>query len=167
MRRRLLGALLILVLVPGPAAAQVYGGVDDRGLTHFVDDVNDVPERYRSRLHLGWVLWAHDASLSAPQYGVWSYVASIDTRGNCEERKVDAVKQLHTATTQAQLKPAPGVAPGRVRRTTHGVTVRSGMSVRVTEYHCKPNGADPRRSPSDVVRDSRAPYARPPAKLNE
>jgi hypothetical protein len=38
---------LLLAIVAAPAAAQVRYK-DDEGVTHFVDSINDVPEKYRS-----------------------------------------------------------------------------------------------------------------------
>jgi predicted aspartyl protease len=39
----------LLAAVPEPARAQIYRWVDERGTAHYVDGLDNVPQRYRSR----------------------------------------------------------------------------------------------------------------------
>lgn len=60
----LIPALLILALLPVPAAGQVYEWVDERGVRHFTDDLNRVPESHRSRVTVS--PWGPAPSSPAP-----------------------------------------------------------------------------------------------------
>jgi hypothetical protein len=41
--------LCFVMFLPVPAAAEVYKWVDERGQLHATDDLNSIPERYRSQ----------------------------------------------------------------------------------------------------------------------
>ncbi|MDJ0789148.1 MAG: DUF4124 domain-containing protein [Myxococcota bacterium] len=47
-----LGLGLWLLALAGPALAEIYGWVDERGVPHYSDRIEDVPEAYRSQLDL-------------------------------------------------------------------------------------------------------------------
>jgi len=49
MKRRLrVIVVLAVILVPALAAAQAYRWVDDKGVIHFSDSLNNIPEQFRS-----------------------------------------------------------------------------------------------------------------------
>jgi HEAT repeat protein len=48
--KRLLVVVVLGVLLPCPALAQLYRWTDDQGTVHIADDLNGVPERYRSQV---------------------------------------------------------------------------------------------------------------------
>lgn len=47
-RRLAIGCLVITLLLPNGAAAQMYRWMDDRGSVHYSEGIDSVPERYRS-----------------------------------------------------------------------------------------------------------------------
>jgi Tfp pilus assembly protein PilO len=55
--KRILFVILVAFLISGISFAQVYKWVDEKGVTHFTDDMTQVPEKYRPKAE----------SLDAPQ----------------------------------------------------------------------------------------------------
>ena len=62
-RRLAIGCLVITLLLPNGAAAQMYRWVDERGSVHYSEGIDSVPERYRS----GAVALPYQKLPSAPE----------------------------------------------------------------------------------------------------